>query len=90
MSYESSRDFKMVLFPPVMLLFFLGGMATPIALILFLLFTPNVGWLFVAERRQGTLKRLQAAPLTKGHILLGKLAPCFAISLAQGLVLLLL
>jgi len=48
MSYESSRDFKMVLFPPVMLLFFLGGMATPIALILFLLFSPNAGWLFVA------------------------------------------
>ncbi len=48
MSYESSRDFKMVLFPPVMLLFFLGGMAAPIALILYLLFSPNAAWLFVA------------------------------------------
>jgi hypothetical protein len=48
MSYESSRDFKMVLFPPVMLLFFLGGMATPIALILFATTSSNVGWLFVA------------------------------------------
>src|SRR5262249_22009996 len=25
-----------------------------------------VGWVFVAERRQGTLRRLQAAPLTRG------------------------
>jgi len=48
MSYESSRDFKMVLFPPVMLLFFLGGIATPIAVLLFLLVSPNAGWLFVA------------------------------------------
>jgi hypothetical protein len=48
MAYETSRDFKMVLFPPVMLLFFLGGMATPIALALFLLFSSNAGWLFVA------------------------------------------
>lgn len=48
MSYESSRDFKMVLFPPVMLLFFLGGIATPIAVLFFLLVSPNAGWLFVA------------------------------------------
>jgi len=48
MSYESSRDFKMVLFPPVMLLFFLGGMATPIALVLFAVASANAGWLFVA------------------------------------------
>jgi hypothetical protein len=48
MSYESSRDFKVVLFPPVMLLFFLGGIATPIGLVLFALISPNAGWLFVA------------------------------------------
>ncbi len=42
MSYESSRDFKAVLFPPVMLLFFIGGIATPIGLALFLLISPNV------------------------------------------------
>ncbi len=47
-----------------------------------------VGWLFVAERRQGTLKRLRAAPLSSGEILLGKLVPCFLLSLAQGLFLL--
>jgi ABC-type Na+ efflux pump permease subunit len=49
----------------------------------------TVGWLFVAERRQGTLKRLRAAPLSRTEILLGKLLPCFALSIAQGLFLLL-
>jgi ABC-type Na+ efflux pump permease subunit len=48
----------------------------------------TVGWLFTGERRQGTLKRLRAAPLSRGQILLGKLVPCFALSLAQGLFLL--
>ncbi|HYT88416.1 MAG TPA: ABC transporter permease [Gemmataceae bacterium] len=48
----------------------------------------TVGWLFVAERRQGTLKRLRAAPVTRGQILLGKLIPCFLMSLTQGLFLL--
>jgi ABC-type Na+ efflux pump permease subunit len=48
----------------------------------------NVGWIFVAERRQGTLKRLRAAPLTRGQVLLGKLIPCFLLSLGQGIFLL--
>src|SRR5207302_683475 len=48
----------------------------------------TVGWLFVAERRQGTLKRLKAAPLTRLEIVMGKLLPCFALSLAQGFFLL--
>ncbi len=48
----------------------------------------TVGWLFVAERRQGTLKRLRAAPLSHSQILLGKLLPCFLLSLGQGLFLL--
>lgn len=48
MSYESTRDFKMVLFPPILLLFFLGGIAVPIGAAIFLVFTPNCGWLFVA------------------------------------------
>jgi ABC-type multidrug transport system permease subunit len=47
----------------------------------------TVGWLFVSERRQGTLKRLRAAPLTRTQILIGKLLPCFAISILQGLFL---
>ena len=48
----------------------------------------TVGWLFVAERRQGTMKRLMAAPLTRGQILLGKLIPCLLLSLFQGFFLL--
>jgi ABC-type multidrug transport system permease subunit len=48
----------------------------------------TVGWLFVAERRQGTLLRLKAAPLTRLDLLLGKLMPCFALSIFQGLFLL--
>jgi ABC-type Na+ efflux pump permease subunit len=48
----------------------------------------TVGWLFVSERREGTMKRLRAAPVTHGQILLGKLIPCFIISLAQGMFLL--
>jgi hypothetical protein len=47
MHYESARDFKMVLFPPSMLLFFLGGIAAPIAAVLFWVASPNAGWLFV-------------------------------------------
>jgi len=48
----------------------------------------TVGWLFVAERRQGTLVRLRAAPLTRGEILLGKFIPCLLLSLFQGIFLL--
>jgi ABC-type multidrug transport system permease subunit len=44
----------------------------------------TVGWLFVAERRQGTMKRLVVAPLTKGQILVGKMLPCLLLSLFQG------
>jgi ABC-type Na+ efflux pump permease subunit len=49
----------------------------------------SIGWLFVAERRQGTLKRLCAAPITRAEILLGKLAPCYLVSVVQGAVLIL-
>ena len=48
----------------------------------------TVGWLFVAERRQGTMKRLVVAPLTKGEILIGKMLPCLFLSLFQGFFLL--
>ena len=48
----------------------------------------TVGWLFVGERRDGTLKRLRDAPLSRTQILLGKLIPCFLLSLGQGLFLL--
>lgn len=48
MAADSARDFQMVLFPPVMLVFFLGCLATPLGLALGVAFTPNVGWLFAA------------------------------------------
>lgn len=48
MAADSHRDFQMVLFPPVMLLFFLGALATPIGLAFGLLVSPNLGWLFAA------------------------------------------
>src|SRR5262249_58846977 len=48
----------------------------------------TMGWLFAAERRQGTLKRLRAAPLSRSQILLGKLLPCYLLSVGQGLFLL--
>lgn len=48
----------------------------------------TVGWIFVSERNHGTLKRLRASPLTRGHILLGKLLPSLAISFFQGVLLL--
>ena len=44
----------------------------------------TVGWLFVAERRQGTMKRLVVAPLTKRQILVGKMLPCLYLSFFQG------
>jgi ABC-type multidrug transport system permease subunit len=47
-----------------------------------------VGWLFVSERRRGTLKRLQAAPVTRSEVLLGKFLPCLALAVAQGVFLL--
>jgi ABC-type Na+ efflux pump permease subunit len=62
----------------------------PAYLVMFAFFLVlTVGWLFVAERRQGTLVRLRAAPLARWQILLGKLLPCFIVSLFQGFFLLL-
>jgi ABC-2 type transport system permease protein len=48
----------------------------------------TAGWLFVSERRLGTLVRLRVAPLSRGQILAGKMLPCLAVSLVQGFVLL--
>jgi ABC-type multidrug transport system permease subunit len=61
----------------------------PMFVVMFVFFLVLIaGWVFVAERRQGTLRRLQAAPLTRLHILMGKMAPCFALSVGQTLFLL--
>ena len=48
MSFETTRDFKMVLFPPAMLLFFLGAVAAPIGTLLFLVASRNVALLYLA------------------------------------------
>lgn len=50
----------------------------------------TVGWLFVLERRQGTMRRLLVAPVTPTQILMGKFIPCFLISVFQGIVLLII
>jgi ABC transporter DrrB family efflux protein len=42
------------------------------------------GGLFAAERRQGTLKRLAAAPLSRAQIIVGKLLPCLMTAVVQG------
>lgn len=47
MEAESPRDFQMVLFPPLLLVFFLGAIA-PIGVLVGMLATANLGWLFVA------------------------------------------
>jgi hypothetical protein len=46
MACDSSRDFKIVLFPPVMLFFFVGVLATPIGLLFTLVVSANAGYLF--------------------------------------------
>jgi len=48
MSFERSEDFKAVLFPPVMILFFIGGFGVPMWLALHFLATDNVAWMAVA------------------------------------------
>lgn len=48
MSYESSQDFKAVLFPPVMILFFVGGFGVPLWVLLYFTASQNVAWLAVA------------------------------------------
>ncbi len=47
MRLESTRDFKMVLFPPVLLIFFFGLFALPAGLLLNAVAGPNVAALFV-------------------------------------------
>lgn len=46
-SYDSSRDFKAVLFPPILLVFFIGFFTIPVGAILYYLASPNVCFLFV-------------------------------------------
>jgi hypothetical protein len=48
MSYQSSRDFKMVLFPPLMIAYFFGLFALPVGAVLWAFASPNVARLYVA------------------------------------------
>lgn len=45
---RSARDYRMILFPPLMLVFFFGFFAVPIGLVLYFLLSPNVCYFFVA------------------------------------------
>jgi hypothetical protein len=47
MEFDGTRDYKVVLFPPILLVFFFGGFALPAGIALALLATANVAWLFV-------------------------------------------
>ena len=46
MAFDNARDFKAVLFPPVLVLFFLLAFGTPVALLLSWAVSANVAWLF--------------------------------------------
>ncbi len=46
-TFDSTQDFKAVLFPPVLLIFFIVGFAIPVGALLYWLFSANVGFLFV-------------------------------------------
>lgn len=48
MALEGSRDLKAVLFPPVLITFFVLAFALPVGLVLGWVATPNVAWLFLA------------------------------------------
>ena len=46
-TFDSSKDYKAVLFPPILLIFFIGGFAVPVGALLYFLVSPNVCFLFV-------------------------------------------
>lgn len=46
-SFDSPRDYRAVLFPPILLVFFFGFFAAPAGAILYFLVSPNVCFLFV-------------------------------------------
>ncbi len=45
--FESTQDYKAVLFPPILLVFFIGCFAVPVGALLYYLVSPNVCFLFV-------------------------------------------
>jgi small-conductance mechanosensitive channel len=48
MPIDEMRDLRAVLFPPVLMIFFIAAFAFPMGLLLAWLASPNVAWLFVA------------------------------------------
>lgn len=48
MTCRTPKDYKIVLFPPVMLFFYVGVVAVPIGTLLFLTLSHNVAWMYVA------------------------------------------
>jgi hypothetical protein len=48
MPVDSLQDLRAVLFPPVLMTFFLAAFAAPVAVLLAVLVSPNVAWLFGA------------------------------------------
>ncbi len=48
MAYDALRDLRAVLFPPLLMTFFIAVFALPAGLLLERIATPNVAWLFVA------------------------------------------
>jgi hypothetical protein len=48
MPYETTRDLRAVLFPPLLVIFFFGAFGIPAWALLAWLLSPNVAWLFIA------------------------------------------
>ena len=48
MAYETRRDLRVVLFPPLLVIFFFGGFGLPTWLLLNWMLSANVAWLFIA------------------------------------------
>ncbi len=46
-SFESKQDYRAVLFPPILLVFFIAAFALPVGALLYAFLSPNVGYLFV-------------------------------------------
>lgn len=46
-TFDSTKDYKAVLFPPILLVFFIGAFAVPVGALLYWLISPNVCYLFV-------------------------------------------
>lgn len=46
-AFDSTQDYKAVLFPPILLIFFIGCFAVPVGALLYYFVSSNVGFLFV-------------------------------------------